>query len=83
MPNLATWFTRQGYDLPVTDQAADYQAGDVVAWVLGNGRPHIGIVSERRSADGMRPLVIHNIGSGAQEEDVLFAWRISGHFRAF
>jgi uncharacterized protein len=83
VPNLATWFTRQGYDLPVTDQAADYQAGDVVAWVLGNGRPHIGIVSERRSADGMRPLVIHNIGSGAQEEDVLFAWRISGHFRAF
>ncbi len=83
VPNLATWFTRQGYDLRVTDQAADYQAGDVVAWVLGNGRPHIGIVSDRRSADGGRPLVIHNIGAGAREEDVLFGWPISGHFRAF
>jgi uncharacterized protein len=83
VPNLATWFTRQGYDLRVTDRAQDYQAGDIVAWVLDNDRPHIGIVSGRRSADGARPLVIHNIGAGAQEEDVLFGWRVTGHFRAF
>jgi uncharacterized protein YijF (DUF1287 family) len=83
VPNLATWFTRQSYDLSVTDDPADYQAGDVVAWVLGNGRPHIGIVSDRRSADGARPLMIHNIGRGAREEDVLFAYRITGRFRAF
>jgi uncharacterized protein YijF (DUF1287 family) len=54
-----------------------------VTWILGNGRPHIGIVSDRRSADGARPLVIHDIGWGAREEDVLFAYRISGRFRAF
>lgn len=83
VPNLATWFTRQGYDLRVTDAPADYQPGDVVAWVLDNGRPHIGIVSDRRSADGARPLMIHNIGGGAREEDVLFEYRITGHFRAF
>jgi uncharacterized protein YijF (DUF1287 family) len=83
VPNLAIWFTRQGYALPVTQHAGDYQPGDVVTWVLDNGRPHIGIVSERLSADGARPLVIHNIGWGAQEEDVLFAYRISRHFRLF
>lgn len=83
VPNLATWFARQGYDLNVTDAADDYQAGDVVAWVLDSGRPHIGIVSDRRSADGQRPLMIHNIGWGAKEEDVLFGYRVTGHFRAF
>ena len=83
VPNLATWFTRQGYARAVTDAPSDYQPGDVVAWVLGNGRPHIGIVSSGRSHDGARPLVIHNIGWGAQEEDVLFDYRITGHFRAF
>ncbi len=56
---------------------------DVVIWVLDNGRPHIGIVSDRRSEDGARPLMIHNIGWGAREEDVLFAYRVTGHFRAF
>lgn len=83
VPNLATWFTRQGHAIAISDDPAAYQPGDVVAWSLGNGRPHIGIVSDRRSDDGARPLVIHNIGWGAREEDVLFGYRITGHFRAF
>jgi hypothetical protein len=83
VPNLATWFKRQGYALPVSQDAAAYQPGDIVTWVLSGGQPHIGIVSDRRSADDARPLVIHNIGWGAQEEDTLFAYRITGHFRAF
>jgi uncharacterized protein len=83
VPNLATWFTRQGYDLPVRQDAAAYRPGDVVTWILGGGQPHIGIVSDRRSQDGARPLVIHNIGWGAREDDALFAYRITGHFRAF
>lgn len=83
VPNLATWFARQGYAHDVIDEPSDYHPGDVVAWTLGNGRPHIGIVSNRRSSDGDRPLVIHNIGRGAQEEDVLFDYRITGHFRTF
>jgi uncharacterized protein len=83
VPNLATWFKRQGYTLQGSQDAAEYQPGDIVAWVLDSGRPHIGIVSDRRSQDGARPLVIHNIGSGAREEDALFEYRITGHFRAF
>lgn len=83
VPNLATWFTRQGYALAATQDAAAYQPGDIVTWTLDSGRPHIGIVSDRRSDDGARPLVIHNIGWGAREEDALLAYRISGHFRAF
>ncbi|WP_119301189.1 DUF1287 domain-containing protein [Dongia deserti] len=83
VPNLGTWFKRQGYALPVKQEPAAYQPGDIVTWTLANGRPHIGIVSDQRSADGARPLVIHNIGWGTREEDALFAYRITGHFRAF
>jgi uncharacterized protein len=82
VPNLATWFKRQGYALPVSQDAATYMPGDIVTWILGGGQPHIGIVSDRRSEDGARPLVIHNIGWGAREEDALFEYRITGHFRA-
>jgi uncharacterized protein YijF (DUF1287 family) len=83
VPNLATWFKRQGYALPVGQDAAAYRPGDIVTWDLGSGTPHIGIISDRRSAEDGRPLVIHNIGWGAREEDALFAYRITGHFRAF
>jgi len=83
VPNLATWFKRQGYDLPISQDAAAYQPGDVVTWILSGGQPHIGIVSDRRSDDDARPLVIHNIGWGAREDDALFEYRITGHFRAF
>ena len=83
VPNLATWFTRQGKAVVVSDDPSGYRAGDVVAWVLGNGRPHIGIVSDRLSDNGARPLMIHNIGWGAAEEDVIFSYRITGHFRPF
>jgi uncharacterized protein YijF (DUF1287 family) len=27
------------------------------------------------------PLAIHNIGSGTQEEEVLFAYPLTGHYR--
>jgi uncharacterized protein len=83
VPNLATWFSRQGYALPVGEEAAEYRPGDIVAWTLDGGQPHIGIVSDRWSGDGVRPLVIHNIGGGAREEDVLFEYQITGHFRVF
>jgi uncharacterized protein len=83
VPNLATWFKRQSYALPISQGATMYMPGDIVTWVLSGGQPHIGIVSDRRSEDGARPLVIHNIGWGAREEDALFEYRITGHFRAF
>ncbi len=83
VPNLETWFTRRGKALPIGSNAADFLPGDVVSWRLDNGLPHVGLVARQRSADGTRPLVIHNIGAGAQLEDVLFQWKINGHFRYF
>jgi uncharacterized protein YijF (DUF1287 family) len=81
VPNLRRWFERQRRSLPVTKNAADYRAGDVVSWKLPNGLDHVGVVSANRS--GARPLVVHNIGYGAREEDVLFAWTLTGHYRWF
>ena len=84
VPNLATFFTRQGKALPVTAAASDYLPGDVVSWKLPGGLAHVGVVVEQLSAaDAARHLVVHNIGEGAKMEDVLFAFQITGHFRYF
>jgi uncharacterized protein YijF (DUF1287 family) len=79
VPNLMTWFERRGYSRPITRESAGYLPGDVVAWDLGRGILHIGIVSDRKP-DGV-PLVIHNIGAGTREEDILFRYTIIGHYR--
>jgi uncharacterized protein len=79
VPNLAVFFTRHGQSLPVTQEPHGYKPGDIVAWKLPDGRPHIGIVSDR-TTDG-RPLIVHNIGQGAQVEDLLFGFTITGHYR--
>lgn len=76
--NLGAFFGRMGKSV-----SGDWQPGDVVEWRLpGGGLPHIGVISDRRAAPG-RFLVVHNIGSGAQLEDVLFAYTIAGHYRWF
>ena len=75
VPNLMTYFTRQGWAV----QDTNYQAGDIVTWELKGNRPHIGIVSDRKIGDS--PLIIHNIGSGAREDDILYRYTITGHFR--
>lgn len=80
VPNLGTFFTRKGKSIPVTQNARDYVPGDLVTWRLPSGVPHIGIVSDRKTAAGI-PLVIHNIGEGTQEEDSLFAFTLTGHYR--
>ena len=77
-----TWFTRHDKTRPTSKNPSDYQAGDIVSWRLDNGLAHIGVVSDGFARDGT-PLVIHNIGAGAQEEDVLFSWRMVGHYRYF
>ena len=79
--NLATFLTRQGAALPLDDAPTAFLPGDIVTWELPFVLPHIGIVSDRRSADGLTPLVVHNIGAGVREEDILFAYPITGHFR--
>jgi uncharacterized protein YijF (DUF1287 family) len=76
VPNLMKFFERHGRAV-----GGDFRPGDVVAWRLTGGLYHIGVVAPDRTADGTRPLVIHNIGDGAQEEDVLYAFTIIGHYR--
>ncbi len=83
VPNLAVFFRRHGLSLPSARVPADYLPGDIVTWMLPSGYPHIGLVSDRWSEARGRPLVIHNIGGGTQEEDVLFAYTITGHYRYF
>lgn len=78
--NLMTYFRRKGHAQPISKKAQDYLAGDIVAWDLGRGVTHIGIVSDRQTGKGV-PLIIHNIGRGTQEEDVLLQYRIIGHYR--
>jgi uncharacterized protein YijF (DUF1287 family) len=80
VPNQQVYFKRKGWSQPISQKAEDYQPGDIVAWKLNSGRDHIGVLSHRKTSGG-RLLVVHNIGFGAQVEDVLFHWKITGHFR--
>jgi uncharacterized protein len=78
-----TFFQRRGKALPTTMTRDDYLPGDIVAWDLGGGVPHIGIVSNQATESPKHFLIIHNIGAGARAEDVLFNWKITGHYRYF
>jgi len=82
VPNLMAFFHRHGETLPITSHAQDYQPGDLVTWDLGGGVPHIGIVVDSKGA-GNRYMVVHNIGQGPRMEDVLFRWKITGHYRYY
>jgi uncharacterized protein len=81
VPNLRTYFQRRGAAVAVSASAADYRPGDIISQILPDGRPHIGIVSNRLNDAGTTPLVIHNIGRGTLAEDILFALEITGHYR--
>lgn len=83
VPNLMTYFERKHKSLSITDASDDYRPGDLVTWDLGGGVDHIGIVTDRLSAPNGRSLIAHNIGAGAKVEDVLFHWKITGHYRYF
>ena len=77
VPNIMTYFQRQGYEI----KDKNYKAGDIVTWDLGKGLVHIGIISNQKSLVNSTPLVIHNIGSGTQENNILFDYKITGHYR--
>jgi len=81
VPNLMVFFSRMGETLGLTKRQEDYSPGDIVTWDLGGGVPHIGIVVNQKAGD--RYLVLHNIGQGPKIEDVLFHWKITGHYRYF
>lgn len=79
VPNLMVFFSRRGTALPISDKPQDYRPGDVVAWDLGGGLTHVGLVVDKKV--GERYEIVHNIGYGPQLDDALFAWKIIGHFR--
>lgn len=83
VPNLMTFFARKGNKLPVTKNEPDYRPGDIVTWDLRPGLPHIGIVTNQKVVGTDRFKVLHNIGYGPKVEDVLFAWKITGHYRYY
>ena len=88
VPGVRAWMMRHAQRLPTgtarAEDRASWHAGDVVVWNLGlcpACRPrHVGIVSDRMGQGGL-PLVIHNIGPVAREEEALTAWTIVGHYR--
>lgn len=83
VPNLMTYFQRQGKDLSISRQANAYRPGDIVTWELGQGQQHIGIVTNLKAAQNDAYLIVHNVGAGTRIEDVLFQWPIIGHYRYF
>jgi len=81
--NLMKYFERAGKSVPITDEPDDYLPGDVVAWDLGGGTYHIGMVTNMLSETQGGCLIVHNIGGGTRVEDVLLNWTIKGHYRFF
>jgi uncharacterized protein YijF (DUF1287 family) len=80
VPNLMAFFERYGKSLPITDKPDDYLPGDIICWDLGGGITHIGLMIDRKSRDGKRYLIVHNIGQGQVAEDILFDFKIIGHY---
>jgi uncharacterized protein YijF (DUF1287 family) len=79
VPNLRTWLARHEAALPIPRDASGWQPGDIFTSILAGHATHIGFVSDRQGAGG--PLIIHNIGEGAREEDALLDWPITGRYR--
>ncbi|MEM7402163.1 MAG: DUF1287 domain-containing protein [Pseudomonadota bacterium] len=80
VPNLQTYFERQGEQLVISHKESDYKPGNLVTWMLPGNLPHIGIVSSEFVKNTQRPKIIHNIGRGPVEDDILFKYEITGHY---
>ncbi|HPE19540.1 MAG TPA: DUF1287 domain-containing protein [Tenuifilaceae bacterium] len=81
VPNLMVYFERFGEELTITSNPTDYKPGEIVTWDLGGGVPHIGIVINKKSSDGLRYLIVHNIGNGQEISDCLFTYKVTGHYQ--
>jgi uncharacterized protein YijF (DUF1287 family) len=82
VPNLRKFFDRKGWSqrLGNPPDFSNFQPGDLVTCTVPPNLPHIMVVSDKKTPDG-RPLVLHNIGSGTREEDVLSTYPLTGHYR--
>src|SRR6185436_10016193 len=83
VPNLQTYFARKGKQVATTGNADTFMPGDIVTWDLGGGVDHVGLVVNVWYKPSQRYLIVHNIGAGTRMEDVIFAWKITGHYRYF
>ena len=81
VPNLEVFFERKGIKLLVTENANDYKTGEIVTWMINDKLPHIGIITNKKSSDGERNLIVHNVGYGQVLEDCLFSYKIVGHYK--
>lgn len=81
VPNLRAFFKRHGQTLPVTKNPRNYKPGDLVTWMLPGNLPHIGIVTDKTHWLTGNPMIVHNIGGGPELEDMLFHYKITGHYR--
>lgn len=82
--NHLVFLKRHGRALPLGTTGADaktWRPGDLVYWRLTPSRlTHCGVLSNDRNSKGL-PLVLHNIGPTASQQDCLEKWEIIGHFR--
>jgi uncharacterized protein YijF (DUF1287 family) len=83
VPNLETYFSRKGKSKVISSRSEDFQPGDLVTWDMGTGQDHIGMVTNVWYKPSQRYLIVHNIGAGTRMEDVLFVWKMTGHYRYF
>jgi uncharacterized protein YijF (DUF1287 family) len=81
VPNLMTFFERKGESLSLSKNLKEYRPGDIVCWRLEGNLTHIGIVSKTKVRNSNRFMLVHNIGAGQILEDVLFSYKIIGHYR--
>jgi uncharacterized protein YijF (DUF1287 family) len=81
VPNLQAFLSRQGEKLVISSKASNYKAGNIVTWMLPGNLPHIGLITNKISALTGNPMVVHNIGAGPKLDDVLFSYKITGHYR--
>lgn len=81
VPNLEVFFERKGVKLGVSENANDYKTGEIVTWMINGKLPHIGIITNKKSHDGERNLIVHNVGNGQVLEDCLFRYKIVGHYK--
>jgi uncharacterized protein YijF (DUF1287 family) len=81
VPNLEIFFERKGTKLPVSEKAEDYKTGEIVTWLINGKLPHIGIITNKKSEDGKRNLIVHNVGGGQNLDDCLFDYKVVGHYK--
>ncbi|KAA0127455.1 DUF1287 domain-containing protein [Chryseobacterium sp. SN22] len=81
VPNLQVFFAKFGKSKSIETKPELFIPGDIVTWILPGNLTHIGMVVSRKSADGKRYQIVHNIGKGQVMEDCLFKFKITGHYQ--